>query len=157
MLEDEIRRTRHGILIVRNLNAILFDPISYAQIHPWREQVEINPFHGKPYLKKIKLRLRGLNMSVYRDKKVRAFDVIAFPFKVLAYILRHWFLFAVIFIALWPVTPHLLIEYSYINQGSQRFMVDCTYFGARGSQRYVEVGGKCPLIAIIDLRKYGKK
>lgn len=61
MTEDEIRRTRHGILIVRGLNAILFDPVSYAAIHPWRIQVGINPFHGKPFLKKIKLILRGQN------------------------------------------------------------------------------------------------
>lgn len=93
-------------------------------------------------------------MSVYKDKKVRVFDIVAYPFKALAYILRHWVLFAIAFIVFWPVTPHMLIEYSYINRGSTRFMVDCTYFGARGSKRYVEAGGKCPLLAFIDLRKY---
>ncbi len=54
---DEIRRTTQGILFVRQLKPILFEPVSYAEIHPWRDQVGINPFHGKPFRKKIKLRL----------------------------------------------------------------------------------------------------
>lgn len=54
---DEIRRMKEGILFVRQYRPILFEPISYAEIEPWRSQVGINPFHGKPFLKKVKLRL----------------------------------------------------------------------------------------------------
>ncbi|MGH1439767.1 MAG: type IV secretory system conjugative DNA transfer family protein [Cellvibrionaceae bacterium] len=56
MKVDEIRRTKHGILIVRQLLPILFEPIAYAEIKPWRNIVGINPFHSKPFLKKIKLK-----------------------------------------------------------------------------------------------------
>jgi type IV secretion system protein VirD4 len=54
---DEIRRMQNGILFVRQHRPILFEPVSYAEIEPWRSQVGINPFHGKPFRKKIKLRL----------------------------------------------------------------------------------------------------
>jgi type IV secretion system protein VirD4 len=54
---DEIRRMQQGILFVRQCRPILFEPVSYAEIEPWRSQVGINPFHGKPFRKKIKLRL----------------------------------------------------------------------------------------------------
>jgi type IV secretion system protein VirD4 len=57
MTEDELRRTDHGILFVRRNRPILFDPVSYAEIEPWRREVEVNPFYGKPYRKKTKLRL----------------------------------------------------------------------------------------------------
>jgi type IV secretion system protein VirD4 len=54
---DEIRRMQAGILFARQHRPILFEPVSYAEIEPWRSQVGINPFHGKPFRKKIKLRL----------------------------------------------------------------------------------------------------
>lgn len=54
---DEIWRMQQGILFVRQYRPILFEPVSYAEIEPWRSQVGINPFHGKPFRKKIKLRL----------------------------------------------------------------------------------------------------
>lgn len=54
---DEIRRLKAGILFVRQYRPIVFEPVSYAEIEPWRSQVGINPFHGKPFRKKIKLRL----------------------------------------------------------------------------------------------------
>ncbi|GJL72930.1 MAG: hypothetical protein NMNS01_21290 [Nitrosomonas sp.] len=54
---DEIRRMRAGILFVRQHRPILFEPVSYAEIKPWRSQVGINPFHGKPFKKKVKIRL----------------------------------------------------------------------------------------------------
>jgi type IV secretion system protein VirD4 len=54
---DEIRRMKAGILFVRQHRPILFEPVSYAEIEPWRSQVGINPFHGKPFKKKVKIRL----------------------------------------------------------------------------------------------------
>lgn len=54
---DEIRRMKEGILFVRQYSPILFEPISYAEIEPFRSEVGINPFHGKPFRKKVKLRL----------------------------------------------------------------------------------------------------
>jgi type IV secretion system protein VirD4 len=54
---DEIRRLKAGILFVRQYHPILFEPVSYGEIEPWRSQVGINPFHGKPFKKKVKIRL----------------------------------------------------------------------------------------------------
>lgn len=61
MTEDEIRRSKHGLLIIRRAPPILIEPISYAEVHPWRKQAGINPFHGRAFLKKVKIKLRGGN------------------------------------------------------------------------------------------------
>jgi|TARA_B100000902_G_C27232849_1_gene875829 type IV secretion system protein VirD4 len=55
---DEVRRLKNGILIVNDLPPILTEPVSYAEIEPWRKQADINPFHKKPFLKKVKIKLR---------------------------------------------------------------------------------------------------
>ena len=55
---DEVRRLKNGILIVNDLPPVLTEPVSYAEIEPWRKQADINPFHKKPFLKKVKIRLR---------------------------------------------------------------------------------------------------
>ncbi|MEM7220026.1 MAG: type IV secretory system conjugative DNA transfer family protein [Pseudomonadota bacterium] len=57
--EDEIRRTERGLLIVRQNPPALIEPVAYAAIDPWRKEADINPFHGKPFLQRVKLRLRG--------------------------------------------------------------------------------------------------
>ncbi len=58
MTPDELRRADRGVLFVRRCKPILFEPISYSEVEPWRSsQVGINPFYGEPYLKPVKLRL----------------------------------------------------------------------------------------------------
>ena len=59
MTSDEIRRSERGILFVRRCKPILFEPVSYAEVEPWRSKagVGVNPFYGKPYRKPVKLRL----------------------------------------------------------------------------------------------------
>lgn len=57
MTADEIRRSPYGLLLVRQLPPIKIEPISYAEVDPWRKQADINPFHGKPFLKKVRLKL----------------------------------------------------------------------------------------------------
>ncbi|VAW75388.1 hypothetical protein MNBD_GAMMA13-698 [hydrothermal vent metagenome] len=57
MTADEVRRSPYGLLLVRRARPVLLEPISYAEIHPWRKQAGINPFHGKPFLKKVRLKL----------------------------------------------------------------------------------------------------
>lgn len=57
MTADEVRRSQHGLLLVRRARPALIDPISYAEVHPWRRQAGINPFYGKPFRKQIKLRV----------------------------------------------------------------------------------------------------
>jgi type IV secretion system protein VirD4 len=55
--EDEIRRMREGILVVRQERPLLTDVVSYAEVNPWRDQADINPHHGKPFKKKVKIKL----------------------------------------------------------------------------------------------------
>ena len=57
MTTDEIRRSPYGLLLVRQSPPALIEPVSYAAIHPWRKQAGINPFHGKPFLKRVRIRL----------------------------------------------------------------------------------------------------
>jgi type IV secretion system protein VirD4 len=57
--EDEIRRSEHGILIVRQHYPFQQVPVSYSEIDPLRNMADINPHHGKPFLKKVKLKLNG--------------------------------------------------------------------------------------------------
>ncbi len=59
MTADEVRRSSYSLLFIRQARPLLIEPISYAEVHPWRKQAGINPFHGKPFRKKIKIRLRG--------------------------------------------------------------------------------------------------
>ncbi len=57
MKPNEVRETQDGILIVRQAPPVCFTPISYAEIAPWRDQVGINPFHGKPFRKRVRLKV----------------------------------------------------------------------------------------------------
>lgn len=63
MTRDEIRRTGKTILIIRRNKPILTDLLPIAAIEPFRSQIDINPFHGKPFLWPVRLRLNR------RDKK----------------------------------------------------------------------------------------
>ena len=58
MSADEVRRTNKAILIIRKNKPMLTDLPSIAEIEPFRRLIDINPFHGKPFLKPVKLRLR---------------------------------------------------------------------------------------------------
>jgi type IV secretion system protein VirD4 len=64
MTADEVRRTDKSILIIRKNKPMLTDLPPIAAIAPWRTQIDINPFHGKPFLKPIKLRLKRHKKSI---------------------------------------------------------------------------------------------
>lgn len=57
MSAEEIRRTDKTILFIRKNRPVLTDLPPIAAIHPWRKQIGINPFYGKPFLKRITLRI----------------------------------------------------------------------------------------------------
>lgn len=57
MTPDEIRRTDKTILIIRRARPMLVELPPIAAIAPWRKQIAVNPFHGKPYLLPVRLRL----------------------------------------------------------------------------------------------------
>lgn len=58
MTRDEIRRTDKTILVIRKNKPVLTDLPPIAAIEPFRSQIDINPFHGKPFLRPVKLRLK---------------------------------------------------------------------------------------------------
>jgi type IV secretion system protein VirD4 len=57
MTSDELYRSDKILLLVRREKPMLLDFVSYAEVEPWRRQVGIDPWYGKPYLKPVKLRL----------------------------------------------------------------------------------------------------
>ncbi|MEO0411737.1 MAG: type IV secretory system conjugative DNA transfer family protein [Pseudomonadota bacterium] len=57
MTEDEIRRCKKTLLAIRDKKVMQVDLPPIAAIHPWRDQVGINPFYGKPFRLPIKLRI----------------------------------------------------------------------------------------------------
>ena len=59
MTADQIRRTKHAILFIRNNRPILTDLPPIAAIAPWRKQIGVNPFYGKRWLKPVTLRIYG--------------------------------------------------------------------------------------------------
>lgn len=63
MTKDEARRTKFGILIIRDQRPLLTTPVSYSEIKPLRTLAEINPHHGKPFLKRVKLKLKLPNFK----------------------------------------------------------------------------------------------
>lgn len=58
MTADEIRRTDKTILFIRANKPMLVDLPPIAAIRPWRRQIGINPFHGKKFLRPVKLDVR---------------------------------------------------------------------------------------------------
>ena len=59
MTADQIRRTKHAILFIRENRPILTDLPPIASIAPWRKQIGINPFYKKRWLLPVKLRIGG--------------------------------------------------------------------------------------------------
>ncbi|OHU89197.1 MULTISPECIES: type IV secretory system conjugative DNA transfer family protein [Pseudoalteromonas] len=58
MSSNAIRQSEHGILFVKDKPPIKIAPVSYAEITPWRRLVGINPYHKKPFIKKVKLKIK---------------------------------------------------------------------------------------------------
>lgn len=94
-----------------------------------------------------------MSMKVYKPTRLRRYQILAMVLRgfVKLIALWPWLLVAVMFIS--PVSPHLLIRYSYEQHGNYRYMFHCEYLGARGLVNYMPNHGKCPLITIIDRRE----
>ena len=57
LTQDEIRRCSYAITLLRGEHAFLSSPVSYSEIHPFRDKMGINRFFGKAFRQKIRLRL----------------------------------------------------------------------------------------------------
>ncbi|MCG8380697.1 MAG: hypothetical protein MJA28_00550 [Gammaproteobacteria bacterium] len=55
-----------------------------------------------------------------------------------------------------PVGPHMLLNYTYEQRGSYKYMLSCQYLGSRGFVHYVAMG-ECPYFKIIDSREFPKR
>ena len=57
MTADQIRRSKNGLLFVREHPAMEIEMLSYGEVSPWNKQAGINPFHGAPFKQKRKAKL----------------------------------------------------------------------------------------------------
>ena len=61
MTRQQIEHEKRAVTFIRGNKAILLDIIPFSAIAPWRDIVGIDPFHGKKWVKRIKLRIRRSN------------------------------------------------------------------------------------------------
>ena len=91
-------------------------------------------------------------MTTYKPRRYRPWLLPSILARAIGHLLRHWLLFLIIFLAVSPVGPHVLVESYYTVHGTHRNYIGCKYFGARGIV-YHRDGDTCPFITIIDARK----
>lgn len=72
--------------------------------------------------------------------------------RIVARLLTIWPLLLIAVCVISPISPHVLYQYSYIQQGSHKLKLSCRYIGARGFVFYKKQG-KCPVITLIDRRE----
>jgi hypothetical protein len=95
-------------------------------------------------------------MSYYRPTRIRWGRVLAYFVRGVAGLLVRWPLLLLAAFIISPIGPHLRLQYTYQQQGSYRYMLNCEYLGSRGFVNYVEAG-RCPVFTIIDTRKMTKR
>lgn len=61
---EEIRRLEKGILMIGNNKPMMLDLPSFAEISPWRKQLDPSPFYGKRYLKRVRLNIKPYARSL---------------------------------------------------------------------------------------------
>lgn len=151
--QDQIRRSYKGILFVRNNRAIEVDLPVVGAVAPVRDEIDINPYHGSPFLLPVtltialdKLYKASQRHPLWRSR-IRKFGAQKAHLTKMAR--RCWFLSRLV--SLWPILallvffvspsgPHLAVSY----QGHW-----CTYLGSRGLVE-VDNGPECPLLAILN-------
>ena len=173
MTIDELRRTSKAILFLRRCRPILADLPPIAAIHPFRDMIDINPFHGKPFRLPIQLVLnrnshpKPLRSFMDRAKRLFGSEPIDNIWRKLRYgrlsrrmftasrIAEKWWVILLIAFLLSPTGPHMLWSYQYKQfggLGGSKTYYDCHYIGPRGSIS-PRVKGNCPFLIFIDSRK----
>lgn len=90
-------------------------------------------------------------MSEYKQAKLRPLRVAALLLRGLAGLLAVWPLILISIFLLFPRSPHLRVQYSYVLVGSEKIMKHCEYLGSRGVISYMH-GDQCPFVVMIDRR-----
>lgn len=95
-------------------------------------------------------------MNYYKPKRLRWGRVAAGIIRGIAGILMRWPLLLFAAFILSPISPHMLIQYTYEQRGTHRHMFSCEYLGSRG---FIDISanGDCPLFTIIDRRRMQKQ
>ncbi|MEW8333950.1 MAG: hypothetical protein AB2692_23680 [Candidatus Thiodiazotropha sp.] len=87
-------------------------------------------------------------MHVYRPKKRRTLQWVAMGLRGLVSLYGLWPLALIAGMALSPVGPYLLTDYTYEPRGAYRRMLDCDYLGFRGRMQRSARNGVCPYVLI---------
>ena len=173
MSADEIRRLNKGILFIRKCRPVLVDLPPIAAIAPFRDQIDIDPFHGKPFRLPVQLTLNEdgttkIKRSLWQRIKNRfAAQPTSNPERKLRYlkrslmafragnVLRLWWIAPVLAFLASPVGPHILVwyEYSQYSSGGSKSYYNCQYLGSRGVIK-PDVATGCPLLVFIDSRDW---
>lgn len=171
MTVDMIRRTHKAILFIRRCRPMLVSLPPIAAIDPFRDQIDINPFHGKPFRLPVQLRLnregtvrktlwqrlkalftRAPLENAERKWRHARRSSLAFTASRLA---GMWWWLLVIAFLISPVGPHMLWNYQYrqYGTGGAKSYFNCHYIGSRGSIE-PDVPADCPFLIFIDSRDW---
>lgn len=169
MTADEIRRTDNTILILRRNKPILTQLPPIAAIAPFRDIIDINPFHGKKFLRPVVLTLRRNKRLLFprvrrffssmpkspkpelRERKTRLLKM-AKGARMASGLVDLWALALIAALIASPIGPHLRWSYQYHQHGSgPRSFVSCNYIGSRGMIT-PNVAPRCPLFVFLDSR-----
>ncbi len=94
-------------------------------------------------------------MKVYKPVMFRRWHLVALALRGFGGLLGALPLLLIVGVFVAPISPHMLVEYTYEWRGSHKHMIDCDYLGVRGWARKPARSGKCDVVAIIDRRVYG--
>lgn len=173
MSADEIRRINKGILFIRKCRPVLVDLPPIAAIAPFRDQIAIDPFHGKPFRLPVQLTLnedgttkikRSLWQRIKRrfagkltsnpERKLRYLNRSLMAFRLSVWLHFWWVPLFAVFMAS-PIGPHMLVWYDYSQYSSvgSKSYYNCQYLGSRGVIE-PDVSADCPLLVFIDSRDW---
>jgi hypothetical protein len=173
MTADEIRRTDKAILFIRRNKPMQTDLPPIAAIAPFRDIIDINPYHGKPFLRPVVLTLRRNKRLLFsglrrffsrmfigkkpelRERKARLLKM-AKGARMVSALVDLWVLALIAAFVVSPIGPHLRWSYQYHQYGSgARSFVSCNYIGSRGMITQ-NLAPRCPLIVFLDSRLWRK-
>lgn len=160
---DEVRRLQdsESIIFIRNLKPIKAQKVSYAEVSPWKNWVEINPLFGKRLKGKTRVWLNYFwriflgRPTVSKYKIIKSKHENGRPF---SYALRMGLPLLRGFLSTVPIlvvvvtfslekTPHLRTSYAYYGADSNSTYTTCRYWGKNGA---VDThGSECPLITFL--------
>ncbi|MFK5950254.1 MAG: hypothetical protein QM500_15950 [Methylococcales bacterium] len=92
-----------------------------------------------------------MSMKIYKPTRMRRFQMVALILRSLGKLLTLWPWLLLAGLILSPVSPHMLVTYTYEKHGTHRIMMGCNYIGIRGWTSYSNYG-ECPYFAMIDRR-----